>query len=165
MTSFVESLDASKTGILFIEYQNDFCKEGGNLYPALKTVMESNEMLNKSKELLTFARSKGIKVLHAPILFSDDYRELSNTNLYGILANVKGGKSFLKNGWGGKIIDEMIPLDNEIIVQGKTGLCAFASTNLDFLLRQHNIENLIICGFLTNCCVESSMRTAYEKGK
>ena len=26
------------------------------------------------------------------------------------------------------------------------------------------IETVALCGFLTNCCVESTMRTAYEKG-
>merc|ERR1712176_534751 len=58
----------------------------------------------------------------------------------------------------------MKPKDGDIVVKGKSGLCGFASTNLDFLLRQHNVKNIALCGFLTNCCVESTMRTAYEKG-
>ena len=37
-------------------------------------------------------------------------------------------------------------------------------TNLEALLKENGIETLALCGFLTNCCVESSMRTAYEKG-
>lgn len=32
------------------------------------------------------------------------------------------------------------------------------------MLRQANIKNVVIGGFLTNCCVESTMRTAYEHG-
>jgi ureidoacrylate peracid hydrolase len=43
-------------------------------------------------------------------------------------------------------------------------LDAFASTNLDFILRSRGITNVVLGGFLTNCCVESTMRTAYEKG-
>ena len=31
-------------------------------------------------------------------------------------------------------------------------------------LRAAGIETLALCGFLTNCCVESTMRTAFEKG-
>jgi nicotinamidase-related amidase len=31
-------------------------------------------------------------------------------------------------------------------------------------LRGRGIENVALGGFLTNCCVESSMRTAYERG-
>merc|ERR1711935_14662 len=58
----------------------------------------------------------------------------------------------------------MAPIEGELVVKGKSGLCGFTSSNLDFLLRQHNIKNVILGGFLTNCCVESTMRTAYEKG-
>jgi len=38
------------------------------------------------------------------------------------------------------------------------------NTNLDELLLSKDIDNVILTGFLTNCCVESTMRTAYEKG-
>jgi nicotinamidase-related amidase len=58
----------------------------------------------------------------------------------------------------------MKPHTGDLIVKGKVGLCGFASTNLDFLLRQNGIRNVVLCGFLTNCCVESTMRSAYELG-
>lgn len=134
------------------------------MYPAVKSVLDATNMLHNSKQLIEVARAKGIKVLHAPITFSDDFRELATDNLYGILANIKAGNAFLASDWGGNIIDSMAPVGQDIVVQGKRGLCAFASTNLDFILRQNGIETLILCGFLTNCCVESTMRTAYEKG-
>ena len=91
------------------------------------------------------------------------HQEISN-NPYGILAGVKDGECFLANEWGAAICDEMTPQPGDLIVKGKTGLCGFHSTNLDFLLRQNNIQNVVLAGFLTNCCVESSMRTAYENG-
>jgi nicotinamidase-related amidase len=50
------------------------------------------------------------------------------------------------------------------VIEGKRGLDTFASTNLDFVLRSREVETVILGGFLTNCCVESTMRTAYEKG-
>jgi nicotinamidase-related amidase len=58
----------------------------------------------------------------------------------------------------------MKPHKGDMIVKGKVGLCGFASTNLDFLLRQNGIRNVVLGGFLTNCCVESTMRSAYELG-
>ncbi len=50
------------------------------------------------------------------------------------------------------------------MIEGKRGLDAFASTNLDFILRSKGVETIALGGFLTNCCVESTMRTAYEHG-
>lgn len=164
MASFADTLDKQTTAIVFIEYQHEFTTEGGKLHPAVKPCMEHCNTLKNSVELLQIAREKGIKVIHAPITFSDDYRELRGSLNFGILANVKAGHCFLKSAWGGEICAEMKPLAHEIIVQGKNGLCAFASTNLDFILRQNSINTICLCGYLTNCCVESTMRTAYEKG-
>jgi len=58
----------------------------------------------------------------------------------------------------------MKPIDGDIIAKGKTGLCGFESTNLDFVLRQNGCDVILLSGFLTNCCVESTMRAGYERG-
>merc|ERR1711998_254091 len=49
-------------------------------------------------------------------------------------------------------------------IKGKKGLDAFPNTTLDAELKAAGIETIVLCGFLTNCCVESTMRTACEKG-
>ena len=72
--------------------------------------------------------------------------------------------AFVKGSWGAEIIDELAPEKTDIVVEGKRGLDTFASTNLDFILRSRGIRNVALGGFLTNCCVESTMRSAYEKG-
>jgi ureidoacrylate peracid hydrolase len=127
--------------------------------------MAATDMMNNTCQLVKFARSRGIKVIHVPITFSDDYRELrSSSEKYGILANVADGGSFKASEWGGAFCEAVSPTPEEIVIQGKRGLCAFESTNLDFILRQNGIDTIAIGGFLTNCCVESTMRVAYEKG-
>ena len=109
------------------------------------------------------ARALGATIIHAPISFADDYRELT-PNPYGILKGVVDSKSFRKGTWGAEIVDVMKPAPGDIVVEGKRGLCGFASTNLDFILRSKGVKTVALGGFLTNCCVESTMRTAYEKG-
>merc|ERR1711998_393087 len=54
--------------------------------------------------------------------------------------------------------------EGDLVVEGKKGLDAFPNTNLEALLMGKGIETVALCGFLTNCCVESTMRTAFEKG-
>ncbi|GLC33281.1 hypothetical protein PLESTB_000351200 [Pleodorina starrii] len=157
------ALDPSTTAIVCIEFQNEFATPGGKLHDAVKGVMESTNMLEKTTKLTEEARKKGVAIIHAPITFSDDYRELSSSP-YGILANVKAGGAFKASEWGGAICDSMKPHPEDVVVQGKRGLCGFASTNLDFILRQRGIRTVVLSGFLTNCCVESTMRSAYELG-
>lgn len=167
MSSFFPAdLSSEKTAIVFIEFQNEFTTAGGKLHDAVKPTMEVNNMLQNAKKVLSAARttSGSLTIVHAPITFKDDYRELNGKDLFGILANVKAGGCFKASEWGGAICDDMTPLPEEIVVAGKVGLCGFASTNLDFLLRQNGITTIALAGFLTNCCVESTMRAAYEKG-
>ena len=156
-------LDPNKTAVVMIEFQNDFTTEGGSLHDAVKGVMESSHMLENAQETVAKAREMGATIIHAPITFAEGYPELGE-HPYGILKGVVDTSSFRKGTWGADFAEEMKPQEGDLIVEGKRGLCAFSSTNLDFILRGRGIENVALGGFLTNCCVESSMRTAYEKG-
>ncbi|KAL7468164.1 hypothetical protein ACHAXS_008380 [Conticribra weissflogii] len=82
----------------------------------------------------------------------------------GILAGISSGKTFTKGTWSSEFHPSMTPQPADLVVEGKRGLCGFFSTNLDFLLRQRGVKNVVLAGFLTNCCIESTMRTAYEHG-
>jgi ureidoacrylate peracid hydrolase len=155
-------MDPKTTAVVLIEYQNDFTSDGGSLHEAVKPVMDETHMLDNTVETVRQARALGATIIHAPITFTDDYHEL-NPSPYGILKGVVDSKSFRKGTWGADIVDVLKPLPGDIVVEGKRGLCGFASTNLDFILRSRGISTIALGGFLTNCCVESTMRTGYEK--
>jgi ureidoacrylate peracid hydrolase len=156
-------MDPKHTALVLIEYQNDFTSEGGTLHGAVKGVMESTHMLANTIETVKKARELGATIVYAPITFTDDYHELSSQP-YGILKGVVDSRSFRKGSWGADIVDVLKPQAEDIVIEGKRGLCGFATTNLDFILRSRGITNIALGGFLTNCCVESTMRTGYEKG-
>jgi ureidoacrylate peracid hydrolase len=156
-------MDPKTTALVLIEYQNDFTSEGGTLHGAVKPVMKSTNMLANTVETVKAARELGATIIHAPITFTDDYRELTSTP-YGILKGVVDSKSFRKGTWGAEIVDDLTPGPRDIVVEGKRGLCGFTSTNLDFILRSRGIKTIALGGFLTNCCVESTMRSGYERG-
>jgi nicotinamidase-related amidase len=156
-------LDPKKTAVILIEYQNDFTSEGGSLHGAVKDVMNDTNMLANSIETAAKARAMGATIIHAPISFAEGYNEISR-HPYGILKGVVDTQSFRKGSWGVEIVDDLQPQVGDIVVEGKRGLDTFASTNLDFILRSRGIETIALGGFLTNCCVESTMRTGYENG-
>jgi ureidoacrylate peracid hydrolase len=156
-------MNPKQTAVVLIEYQNDFTSDGGTLHAAVKPVMDRTSMLANTVETVKKARALGATIVHAPITFTDDYRELTSQP-YGILKGVVDSKSFRKGTWGAEIVDALKPEAKDIVIEGKRGLCGFASTNLDFILRSRGITDIALGGFLTNCCVESTMRTGYEKG-
>lgn len=157
------SIDPKTTAVVLIEYQNDFTSEGGALHAAVAPVMERTDMLANTQRVVDKARAAGATVMHAPITFAAGYNELS-AHPYGILKGVVDGNAFVKGTWGAAIVDELEPEAGDIVIEGKRGLDTFASTNLDFILRSKGITTVALGGFLTNCCVESTMRSAYENG-
>ena len=157
------SLDPATTAVVLIEYQNEFTTDGGVLHGAVAEVMDKTNMLDNTRQLVEAARAAGVTIMHAPITFAAGYNELSK-HPYGILKGVVDGSAFVKGSWGAAIIDELAPQEGDIVVEGKRGLCGFATTNLDFILRSRGISTIALGGFLTNCCVESTMRSGYEKG-
>ena len=155
--------DHGRTAVVLIEFQNDFTSQGGALHGAVEGVMESTDMLANAKRVAEEARAAGATVIHAPITFAEGYNEITD-HPYGILKGVVDNKAFVKDSWGADIVEDLTPQDDDIVIEGKRGLDTFASTNLDFILRSTGVTKIALGGFLTNCCVESTMRSAYERG-
>jgi ureidoacrylate peracid hydrolase len=157
------ALDPATTAVVLIEYQNEFTTDGGALHGAVAEVMDKTNMLANTADVVAAARAAGATIMHAPITFAAGYNELSK-HPYGILKGVVDGSAFVKGSWGAAIVDSLAPQEGDIVVEGKRGLDTFASTNLDFILRSKGITTIVLGGFLTNCCVESTMRSGYENG-
>lgn len=156
-------MEPSTTAVVLIEFQNDFTSEGGALHGAVADSMAETGMLDKAAALLEKVRETEATVIHSPIQFAEGYNEITK-HPYGILKGVVDTNAFVKGSWGAEIVDDVKPEAGEIVLEGKRGLDAFASTNLDFILRSKGIKTVALGGFLTNCCVESTMRSAYERG-
>lgn len=156
-------MNPKTTAIVLIEYQNDFTTSGGVFHEAVKGVMQANGMLGNTIALVDKARSAGASIMHVPISFAPGYPELG-AHPYGILKGVVENLAFRKGSWGAAIVDALQPKEADILIEGKRGLDAFQSTNLDFILRGRHIRTVALAGFLTNCCIESTMRSAYERG-
>lgn len=154
--------DPSETAFVFIEFQNEFTTPGGKLHDAVKDTIDKYDTINNAQNAMNVARTAGCAIIHVPIEFEPGHREIKGD--FGILAGVKDGEAFTANTWNSEICVQMRPQPSDLVVKGKTGLCGFHSTNLDFVLRQNSIKNVVLSGFLTNCCVESTMRTGYENG-
>jgi len=166
-------LDASKTAIVLIEPQNDFLKPGGTMFQHIKDQLAQRNVIQNLQKLLDGARKKQVKIFYVPFHgFEEGFPELKKggpgvAGLRGIEMDMKadwGTGAWLKGTPGPEIIDELTPQKGDIIVEGKKTLDAFHSTALDYLLRANEIEYVAFSGFHTNWCVESSARSAYDKG-
>ena len=153
---------AKKTAIVLIEFQNSFCTPGGLSHGAVKDELERTGAVANTVDLVARARRSGVEIIWAPITYNDDFSDLPQRD-FGAMAGAEERGGFKRSEWDGAIIDELTPLEGETVLAKKTGLCAFAQeSELEAVLREKGIENIAVGGLLTNCCVESTVRTAYE---
>jgi nicotinamidase-related amidase len=165
-------IPANKTAIVLIEPQNDFLSPGGTMYQFIKEQLAKRNVLGNLKKLLDKARGQ-VKIFYVPFHpFEKGFPELKKggpayEGLRGLEIEMKadwGTGAWLKDTPGPEIVDQLKPQPGDIIVEGKKTLDAFHSTALDYFLRANEIEYVAFAGFHTNWCVESSARSAYDKG-
>ena len=165
-------IPADKAAIVLIEPQNDFLSPGGTMYAHIKEQLAKRDVIGHLQTLLEGARGK-VKIFYVPFHpFEKGFPELKAGGpgcggLRGIEMEMEadwGTGAWLKGTPGPEIVDALRPKPGDIVVEGKKTLDAFHATALDYLLRANEIEYVAFAGFHTNWCVESSARSAYDKG-
>jgi nicotinamidase-related amidase len=68
-----------------------------------------------------------------------------------------------KGSWEAKVLDALAPGDDDIVLP-KTSSGLFNSTNVEYLLRNIGIDTLVVTGFLTDQCVDHTLRDAADRG-
>jgi nicotinamidase-related amidase len=155
-------MKAEKTAVVLIEFQNEFCKEGGKLYDMVKEEIDRQETIEHAVELAKGARKKGALVIHCPFVFDEQW--VDEKCVCGIIAGAKEGGAFRPGDWGTEFIDELEPEEGDVVLEGKRALSGFTNTGLEEILQKHGIENVVTAGFLSNVCVEATARSAYDLG-
>jgi nicotinamidase-related amidase len=107
--------------------------------------------------ILKACREKGVDVVHVHL------ESPTKNPLHTAKVNRKIGLIVPPASDECKSLDQVKPLPNELIVN-KTNGGAFSGTNLDFILRNMDIQSLILVGFLTDECVAATAYHAADIG-
>ncbi|OJJ50601.1 hypothetical protein ASPZODRAFT_218328 [Penicilliopsis zonata CBS 506.65] len=107
------------------------------------------------------AREAGIQVVHVVSSFRPGYPELCarNTSTARVLA--LGNNAFVQGDSSTGIHTAVAPVQSEVVV-AKHRVSAFASTDLDMVLRCAGVENVVIAGLITSGAVLSTVRQAAD---
>ena len=71
---------------------------------------------------------------------------------------------FAKDTWGGSFHDDFRLQPGDVLVKEHWASSGFPNTDLDYLLRRHGYEKIILIGMLANTCVEATGRFGMELG-
>ena len=158
------TFDQEITALLLIDRFNDFISEGGKLWDRIKTVAEANDCIAHTLQLLSAARTTGMRVFYAMHhrYRPGDYETSKYTS--PIQRAAWSRKTFEYGTWGGEFRAEFAPQPGDIVAQEHWCSSGFANTDLDLQLKRHGIQRLIVAGLVAHTCVESTVRCAVELG-
>jgi nicotinamidase-related amidase len=158
------------TALLVIDMQRDFCAPGGYADLAGLDVSLLRAPIPVLQRLLAAARKLGLLVIHTREGHRADLSDLTESKRLraanaGAAIGTQGplGRLLVRGEYGHDLIDELQPLTGEPVVD-KPGYSAFASTDLELLLRNRGITALVLSGVTTEVCVSSTLRDAVERG-
>jgi len=152
-----QPFDPETTALLLIDVQNYTFNDGlRSTHPYFYERVRGTVLPNLQNLTARF-RAAGAEVIYTVMEnLTHDGRDRS--------LDYKLSNFFIARGsWDAKVIDTVTPGDDEIVLP-KTSSGVFNSTNIDYLLRNIGIQTLVLTGFLTDQCVDHTVRDAADRG-
>jgi len=136
-----------KDAILVIDMLNDFVLEGAPL-----EVKDARRIIPNINAELTKARDKGI-----PIIYVNDSHFKDDLEFRIWPRHCISGTS------GAEVVKELLPKDGDYIIK-KRKYSGFVGTGLSLILKELDIQRVILIGIVTEVCVLHTASDAYQMG-
>ncbi|MFO1096991.1 MAG: isochorismatase family cysteine hydrolase [Xanthobacteraceae bacterium] len=153
----IRPFDAKRTCLLLVDVQNYVWNpDVAQRFPYFDAQLRE-VVLPNLRRLVDAFRGTGAEVLYTVIEnLTKDGRDRS--------LDYKLSDFFVgKGSWEANVLDALAPGDDDIVLP-KTSSGVFNSTNIEYLLRNMDIETLVVTGFLTDQCVDHTIRDAADRG-
>ncbi|RRH72389.1 cysteine hydrolase family protein [Falsigemmobacter faecalis] len=168
---FDGNLKPENTAILVIDMQIDFCAEGGWVHSCGVDLANTRRPIAPLQKLLPALRAAGYTVIYTREGHKPDLSDLPankrwrSRQLTGRGLGDMGplGRFLVRGEPNWDIIPELAPEPGDLMID-KPGKGSFMATDLDEVLQRRGIRNLMLCGVTTDCCVQSTLRDANDRG-
>lgn len=147
-----------RTALVVIDVQNDFCHENGALSKAGKDISRIQVAVHNLKKFIDAARQYDLAIIFVRTI----HDQRTNSKAYLHLNQLRKRSSIcLPDTWGSQFY-LIKPKKSDCIIT-KNRYSVFIGTNLEMILRCMNIDTILFAGIMTNVCVESSLRDAFNR--
>lgn len=163
--------NVSKIALLMIDFQGDFCDPTQSFIAAMGGATEQTpKALQPAANVLAASRKAGIRIIHtleahstdlSDLTVSKDARSRVDPNRSVIGAQGGNGRMLTRGSPCNGLMPEVAFVDGDIAIH-KPGKGAFCDTELR--ARLDGVTHLLFCGVTTECCVQTTMREANDRG-
>jgi nicotinamidase-related amidase len=149
--------------------QRDFLLPGGFGETLGNDVSLLQKVVPPLAEVLAAARAAGLLIIHTREGHLPDLSDCPPAKLQRgepsmrIGDQGKLGRILIRGEYGHDIIDELAPIEGEVVID-KPGKGAFYATDLQKVLQENGISQLIVTGVTTEVCVHTTVREANDRG-
>jgi len=157
-TVFSQDLKKENSAVLLIEFQKTWT-EKGIFYKLIKKEYLSRNVLINTMELISAVRTKGVKVIQAPLILDKADKERYNKTPFP----ARLLKRFTKGTWKAEFTDGIYDT-TDIVIRGRCGFDACEGSDLEQRLTENGIKNVYVCGFTTDHCVKETINSLIDKG-
>jgi nicotinamidase-related amidase len=161
--------DPARTALVLIDMQRDFVEPGGFGETLGNDVSLLQAVIAPLQEVLAATRAAGMTVIHTREGHRGDLADCPPAKLNrgnpALRIGEAGpkGRILIRGEYGHDIVDELYPVDGEIVID-KPGKGSFYATDLHQLLQTAGIGSLIVTGVTTEVCVHTTVREANDRG-
>ncbi|MGW0084277.1 cysteine hydrolase family protein [Streptomyces sp. NPDC003393] len=156
--------ERGRVGLLLVDLVNENFSKDGKAYSVYAPEYERLGTIEHLKRLITgVRRHKDVPVFYSRTALTDeDYSSWKHVS--GIHRQMFDNRLFEAGTWNTEFHEDLAPQPGEVVLAPHKGLDVLHHTDLEFQLRQHNVEYLAIAGVSGIMAVESTARTAMERG-
>ena len=158
MARLPQILEPSRTAVLVVDVQNDFCSPDGATAKSGRSVQACVDMVPRLMRFLDGARRYGVPVIFVQAL-GTRWTE-SEAWLYRASERPRVG-SCREGTWGAEFYGVAPGPDEPVVVKHRNS--GFYNTRLDTILRAQKIETVVVTGVATNVSVEMTARDAVQR--
>lgn len=163
------TFDIATTALVVIDMQRDFLLPGGFGETLGNDVALLQQVVPPLAELLAAARAAGMMVIHTREGHLPDLSDCPPAKLSRGAPSMRIGdqgalgRILIRGEYGHDIVDELAPVDGEVVID-KPGKGAFYGTTFGDVLVENGITRLIVTGVTTEVCVHTTVREANDRG-
>lgn len=162
-------IELGKTALVIIDMQRDFLEPGGFGETLGNDVSQLASAVGPCRAVLKAARELGMLVVHTREGHLPDLSDAPPAKVERGAPSLRigdpgpMGRILIRGEAGHDIVDTLYPQAGEVVID-KPGKGAFYATAFGDVLKQHGIENLLVCGVTTEVCVNTTVREANDRG-